>query len=238
MPRFWMKIDVYFQTCQLMNPELMQTIWLSLRIAFLATIVALVLAVPLAYFNARWKYPLKSLVEGLLIVPMVLPPTVVGYLLIASLGANGWIGRYINSWMDYSILFRIEGAVLAAAVVALPLLYLPARSAFASVEREAEDVARLMGANRFQLFWHISLPMARRGLISGLMLAFARAMGEFGATVMVFGIQYNKTTLPVSIYLDYEHGEMHRAWPAVLVLGIISLTITLLYNRSSVSKQD
>jgi len=221
-----------------MSHELWQTIWLSLRVSSIATCVALLVALPLAYMNARSRYPGKSLLEGLLVVPLVLPPTVVGYLIISGLGVRGWIGQYLHQWLAYSIMFRFEGAVLAAAVVALPLLYLPTRAAFASIESEMEDVTRLMGANRLQMFWHVSLPMARRGLTSGLMLAFSRALGEFGATVMVFGIRPNHTTLPVSIYLDYENGEMQQAAPAVVVLCVLSLTLTLLYNRSAISRQD
>ena len=220
-----------------MNSGLWLTLWLSLRISVSATLLALVVALPLAYINARSRYWGKSLLEGLIIVPMVLPPTVVGYLIIASLGVKGWLGQYLHQWFSYSILFRIEGAILAAAIVAMPLLYLPTRAAFAAIERDMEDVARVMGANRFQLFWHVSLPMAMRGLLSGVMLAFARALGEFGATVMVFGIRMNQTTLPVSIYLDYEQGEMQKALAAVSLLCFVSLAITLLYNRSALSRQ-
>ena len=221
-----------------MSSELWQTLWLSLRVSALATACALLVALPLAQLNARARYAGKSVVEALVVIPMVLPPTVVGYLIIAALGARGWLGQFLHRWFAYSILFRFEGAVLAAAVVALPLLYLPTRAAFAAIDRDMEDAARVMGATGRQLFWHVSLPLALRGLASGLMLAFARALGEFGATVMVFGIRQGKTTLPVSIYLDYEGGEMGRALPAVALLCALSLAITLLYNRSALSRQD
>jgi molybdate transport system permease protein len=139
----------------------------------------------------------------------------------------------------YSILFRLEGAVLAAAVVALPMLYMPAKAAFAGVDRELEDVARLLGATRLQTFWHVSIPLARRGLASGLMLAFARALGEFGATVMVFGIQPRRTTLPISVYVDTaENGDLSHAAVAVVALSAISLGLMLAYNRSSLGTAD
>jgi len=221
-----------------MSLELWQTILLSLRISLIATVLALMLALPLAHLNARSRYWGKSLVEGLIVLPMVLPPTVVGYLIIVAMGARGWVGQYLHKWFDYSILFRPEGAVIAGAIVALPLLYLPTRAAFAAVDRDMEDMARVLGANRLQLFWHVTLPMAMRGLTSGLMLAFARALGEFGATVMVFGIRENHMTLPVSIYVDYEQGDMQQAAPAVGILCVLSLTITLLYNRSALSRQE
>lgn len=221
-----------------MTPELWQTIFLSLRIASIATLLALAVALPLAHLNARSRYWGKSVVEALIVVPLVLPPTVLGYLIIVVLGARGWVGQYLHKWFNYSILFRPEGAVIAGAIVALPLLYLPTRAAFAAVDRDLEDMARVLGANRLQVFWRVTFPLALRGITSGLMLAFARALGEFGATVMVFGIRQNHMTLPVSIYVDYEHGDMQQAAFAVGILCVLSLMITLLYNRSALSRQE
>lgn len=218
--------------------DLLPPFWLSLRVALLATLAAVAVAVPLAYAHSRRRYRGMSIVEGLIILPMVLPPTVVGYLIIVVLGARGWPGRWLYDWFNYSILFRFEGAVLAAAVVAIPLIYLPTRGAFASVEREMEDIARINGAGRLQLFWYVCLPMAMRGLVSGVMLGFARALGEFGATAMVFGMQDRHATLPINIYLEYEQGQMHRAWPAVVLLIAISTAVAVFYNRSTLSRQQ
>lgn len=219
-------------------PDLWDPLILSLQIATTATLLAALTAIPLAHFMARRRFPGKSLVEGLLVVPMALPPTVTGYFLIMLLGSQGWLGHYLFKSFGYSILFRFEGAVLAAMVVALPLLYLPAKAGFASVERELEDSARQMGANQLQVFWHVSLPLAQRGLISGLLLAFTRALGEFGATIMVFGWQANRVTLPISIYADYEQGNLPHAAAAVLALSLISLTLIMLYNRMAASTQQ
>lgn len=165
---------------------------------------------------------------------MVLPPTVLGYILLMTFGARGWLSPLLGG---YSIVFRFEGAVMAAAIVALPMLYLPAKTGFASVERELEDIARLMGANRLQTFWHVSVPLACRGLISGLVLAFARALGEFGATVMVYGWQPGRLTLPISIYADYEQGNLSHATAAVVALSALSLGLIMLYNASAAGKQ-
>ena len=211
---------------------------LSLRIALTATAVVALVGTPLAMFMSRHRFTGKSWLEGLIVVPMVMPPTVVGYAIIMLLGSRGVLGQWLFRAFNYSIIFRFEGAVLAAAVVALPMLYLPAKAGFASVERELEDSARLMGANRWQLFWHISLPLARRGLYSGLLLAFARALGEFGATIMVFGWQASKVTLPISIYADYEQGELAHASLAVAMLSGISFALVMAYNRSGASTQD
>lgn len=210
----------------------MNSLWpafsLSLQIAIAATVIAVAVAVPVASMMARRTFAGKSIVEAILLLPLVLPPTVVGYLLILLLGARGWISQLFG---DYSIVFRFEGAVLASAIVAFPLLYMPTKAAFASVERELEDIARLMGASRLQMFWHVSLPMARRGLGSGIVLGFARALGEFGATLMVFGWQPGRITLPISIYDDWQQGNLSHASGAVIALVALSLIMVSVYNR-------
>lgn len=213
---------------------LIPAFFLSIRIAALATLIAAVVGVPLAFGLARRRFSGKSVIEALILVPMVLPPTVVGYLILMMFGARGWLSPWLHG---YSIIFRFEGAVLAAAFVALPMLYLPAKAGFASVEREFEDMARLMGATRLQFFWHVSLPLASRGLASGLVLAFARALGEFGATVMVFGWQPDHPTLPISIYADFIANDLTHATAAVVALSAISLGLMMLYNASLMSKQ-
>jgi molybdate transport system permease protein len=222
-----------------MSDDLARAILLSLRVAILATLLTCATAIPLAFVLARRRVPGRSLIETLLTVPLVLPPTVVGYALIATLGAQSPIGRWMREHLGYTILFRIEGAVLAATIVSFPLLFLPAKAAFASVERELEDVALLMGASRLAIFWHVSLPLARRGIFSGVLLAFARSLGEFGATVMVLGVSEDRMTLPISIYLSTsEIGVLGRAWPAVLLLTATSLVVILLYNRTPLGRED
>lgn len=210
-----------------MNP-LWPAFSLSLQIATVATFAAVLVAVPVAFVMARRQFAGKSVVESLILLPLVLPPTVIGYLLIVLLGSRGWISGLFG---NYSIVFRIEGAILAAAIVAFPLLYMPTKAAFASVERELEDIARLFGATRLQMFWHVSLPMARRGLGSGIVLAFARALGEFGATLMVFGWQPGRITLPISIYDDWQQGNLAHASGAVILLVVMSLGMIAAYNR-------
>lgn len=213
-------------------------LWLSLRIALLATVLVALVAVPLAHLMARRRFPGKSLIESLITLPLVLPPTVVGYLLIVTLGSRGWLGERLNRLFDYNILFTFEGAVLAAAIVSLPLLYLPAKAAFATVERELEDIARLYGAGTLGIFWHVSIPLARRGILSGVLLAFARALGEFGATAMVFGIRSDQTTLPILIYYEWDTGQFEHALVAVLALVAMSLGLITAYNYSTAGRQE
>ena len=221
-----------------MSEGLWQPLGLSLRVAGIATLLTVLLGTPLAYAMSRRAFPGRSLVEGFILLPLVLPPTVVGYFIIMALGSRGWLTRWLGDSVDYSIVFRTEGAVLAALIVALPMLYMPAKAAFGSVDRDLEDAAKIMGANRLQLFWHVSIPLARRGLFSGLLLAFARALGEFGATMMVFGWQPGRLTLPISIYAAYEQGELSHATAAVVALSLISLALVLTYNLTLAGQRD
>ncbi len=203
---------------------------LSGEIALSATLLTALIGVPLAFWMARLRFFGKSLVEALIMMPLVLPPTVVGYLLLLVLGARGWPGSWLKAH-DLSPVFTIPGAVIASFVVALPMLYMPAKAAFQDVDRELEDIAHMMGANPLQLFWHVSLPMARRGILSGALLAFARALGEFGATAMVYGMHEKDNPLPIAIFNIYEGGDTWGALPAVIVLGVTSFVVMLLYNR-------
>jgi molybdate transport system permease protein len=212
--------------------DLWPPLFFSLAVASAASVLVLLVGIPFAFFSARRSFPGKSLLEAALTVPLVLPPTVVGYFLIVLLGRNGWIGTFVAKLTGgYTILFRPEGAIVAAAVVSFPLLYLPAKAAFAAVDRDLEDIATLSGASAFQTFWHVSLPMARRGIAAGTLLTFARSLGEFGATTMLLGEFPNRQTLPISIYNDWADGQMGHAAPAVWALTSISLLVILFYNR-------
>jgi len=212
--------------------NLWTSLWLSLQVAIPATLLACAVGVPIAFVMARRPFPGRSIVEATLTVPLILPPTVVGYLLLLLLGSQGFFGTFLRAHFDFSIVFHISGAILASAIVALPLVYLPARSAFASVDSDLEDNARLIGANILQLFWHVSLPLARRGIAGGLLLAFGRALGEFGATVMVFG-SGPRQTLPILIYEEYASSRFMAALPAVGLLTAVSFVMVVIYNRSS-----
>jgi molybdate transport system permease protein len=216
--------------------ELWTSLLLSLQVALAATVLATVVAIPLAHLLARRTFPGKAIVETLLALPLILPPTVVGYLIIIVFGIRSPIGYWLNATFGFRLLFTEAGAVVAAAVVSFPLLLLPARAAFANVNRELEDVARLMGAGPISVFWHVSLPLARRGIAGGLLLAFARSLGEFGATMMVFGA--SRKTLPVLIWYYNEFAGMGNAVPAVCMLLALSLIIMAVYNRSGLGRQE
>mgnify|MGYP001546661399 CR=1 FL=1 len=201
---------------------------LSLEVASVATAANAVVAMPLAYVMARRRFPGRWLVESALILPLVLPPTVVGFLLMLVLGRSGLWGLMTGG----TLLFTLRAAMVASAIVSFPLQALPMRSAFAALPREFDEEARMAGLSRLQRFFHIALPLARGGIVSGLLLGFARALGEFGATLMLVGTGERTRTLPLQIYVDAgQTADYASAWPAVISLAITSMIVILIASR-------
>ncbi len=209
----------------------MNPLSLSLLIAFASTTLVAATAIPLAARTSRRSFVGQGIAETVLTLPLVLPPTVVGYGMVALFGARSPVGALLRDWLGYTLLFRIEAAVLASAVVSFPLLYLPAKAAFRAVDRDMLDTAALLGATRLQTFWHVSVPMAGHGLLAGAALCFARALGEFGATLMVFGWQPGRVTMPIAVYAAYTRGEMVAALPWVLALTAICFLLLTAISR-------
>jgi molybdate transport system permease protein len=174
---------------------------LSLLVSLTATLASLPLGVGLGYLLARRQFPGKAVVETALSLPLVLPPVVTGYLLLVLLGRRGLLGQYLERWFGISVVFTWQGAALASAVMAFPLMVRAIRVAFAGVDVRLEQAARTLGAGRLETFWRVSLPLARRGVVAGAVLAFARSLGEFGATVVLAGnIPGQTQTIPLYVY--------------------------------------
>lgn len=202
-------------------------LWLTLKVACLATLVSGALGVGLAWWMARRRFAGHALLDAVLMLPMVLPPTVLGYYLIVLVGRNGLLGRYLDQWLGINLMFTWQGAVLAAAVVSLPLIYKGARAAFEETDPRLAQAARTLGAGELEVFWRISLPMALRGITAGLMLTFARAMGEFGATLMIAGNLPGKTqTLSIAVYDAVQAGNDAQAlWLTGLISAVCVLVL-------------
>ena len=203
--------------------------WQPLRLSLWVASGALLLCFPLGVLAARamsrGRFPLKDFVEGLLLLPLVLPPVVTGFALLILLGRNGWLG-------DLRLLFTPGAAVLAAAVVAFPLVYQSARAAFDALDDDLETVARCLGASPARAFWTVTLPLAWPGLVAGAVLAWARGLGEFGATVMVAGNVAGKTlTAPVALYFAADAGEMRAAAIYAVLLAAFNLLFLVVLNR-------
>lgn len=216
-----------------LEPDDLGPLWLSLRVAALATLLVVALGLPLGYLLARGRFPGKGLLAGVLVLPLVLPPTVLGYALLLVLGRGAWLGRWLESNLGVVLVFHWSGAVLASAVAAFPLFLLPARGAIEGVDPRLEDVARLLGRREASVFLAVTLPLAWRGLAAGAVLAFARALGDFGATLMVAGNIPGRTqTTALAIYAAVEAGDLARARRLALCVSAVSVAALWLVQRS------
>lgn len=205
---------------------------LSLFVAILATVLAAVVGTACAYVLAKGRFWGRELLDAIITLPLVLPPTVTGYYLIVLLGRRGVIGGYLYELTGWSIVFTRWAAVIAAAVVALPLMIKSARAAIESVNPQYELASYTLGKGKAETFFRITLPLARRGLLAGIVLSFARALGEFGATLMLAGNIPGKTqTMPLAIYEAVAAGENHQAQVLALILTAVSLTAIYLTNK-------
>jgi len=201
--------------------------WLSLKTASISTLFVFMFGVFFAYIIGRSTFIGKSIVEALFLLPLVLPPTVVGFGLLYLFGKNGIIGKLLIHFFDFQIVFTWYGALIASIVVSFPLMYQSASAAFQQYDQTIENAAFTMGKSRWFVFWTISFPIAWPGLLAGLVLAFARGLGEFGATLMLAGYIPNVTdTIPLAIYFAVESGNMGEAkfWVFIIVvLGFMAI---------------
>lgn len=197
-------------------------LWISLKTALLATALTFILGIAIARRMAGREFRGKSLWDGLFILPLVLPPTVVGFILLFIFGRNGVLGAFLFD-LGRPVVFSWSATVIAAAVVSFPLMYQTARGAFEQIDADIEDAARTLGASEWKVFWKITMPLAWPGIAAGTILAFARSLGEFGATLMLAGNIPGKTqTIPIAIYFLVEAGKSERAIIWVLVILFIS----------------
>jgi molybdate transport system permease protein len=209
-----------------LDPEEWQAFWLSLRIGFWSTALSLPLAYLLAYALARYRFPLRALVDGLVHLPLVLPPVVTGLALLLLFGRHGPLGRLLDDWFGITIAFKWTGAALASAVMGMPLMVRATRLSNAAIDRKLEGAARSLGANPFWVFLTVAMPLSLPGILAGAMLAFARGFGEFGATItFVSNVPGQTQTLPLAIYsvLQQPGGEA-----AALRLVALSVLLALL----------
>ncbi|MGI6727750.1 MAG: molybdate ABC transporter permease subunit [Anaerovoracaceae bacterium] len=211
--------------------NILNPIILSLRIAIIATIFSLILGVTFAYFINKKKIPGKNIWETLITLPMILPPSVMGYLLLIAFGKRGFIGSLLLETFNIQIVFTWIGAVIASCVVSLPLMYQSVKSAFVSADPIYERAAQTLGSSEWKIFRTVTFPIALPGVVSGIALSFARAVGEFGATLMIAGNIPGKTqTIPTAIYFAVESGDNKTANMLVLIMTIFSFVLILVLN--------
>jgi molybdate transport system permease protein len=205
---------------------------LTLRVAGIATLIALLLGVALGWVFARTRLPGRSVLEAICMLPLVLPPTVLGWGILVLMGRRSALGGWLREQFDHTVIFHWHGAVIASALVALPLVLKGASTAFAGVDRSLEAAARTLRQSRWSTFVRVTLPLAWPGILAGTLLAFARAMGEFGASLMVAGSIAGQTqTASMAIYDAVQAGQDDLAALLALVISAVSVAILVASNR-------
>ncbi len=201
---------------------------LTLKVAGWATVLNLLLGTGVGYVLARWRFPGRDLLDAALTLPMVMPPTVLGYYLLVVIGSQGVLGAWLLQQFGIRLIFTVEAAIIAATIVSFPLVFKAARTAFETVDPQLEDAARTLGIREWSIFFRVSLPLAWRGVLAGLLLAFARALGEFGATLMVAGSIVGKTqTLSIAVYEAVQAGQDQTANFLVAVTSLTCIAVLL-----------
>ncbi|RCW76897.1 molybdate ABC transporter permease subunit [Saliterribacillus persicus] len=207
-------------------------LFLSLRVALTATFFAFIIGVPIALYLQRSKSRFASILETLVTLPIILPPTVLGYYLLVLLGRQSYIGEFLENTFGISLVFTPTGAVIAALIVSIPFMIKSATTAFGNIDPMMVQSARLLGRTEWNIFFTILMPLAWRGMLAGITLAFARAIGDFGATLMVAGSIPNQTqTMPLAIYDALLAGDRELANILVLIMTVVALLLLFAINR-------
>lgn len=218
----------------MLSPVEWTALAISLKVASLALVLMVVPGVPLAWLLARRQFPGRVLLDGLTSLPLVLPPVVIGYLLLWLLAPTGLIGGWLRSSFDIDVIFTWPAASIAAAVVSFPLFLRTLRTAIEAVDPRLEDAASNLGASTWRVFHTVTLPLARHGLIAGALLGFSRALGEFGATILVAGNIPGRTqTIPLAIFSIANSEDLSAAWPLVLTVSILSFALVIVADRAA-----
>lgn len=216
----------------LLNGPAWTALGLSLKVACWATALDLLFGIGIGYLLARCRFAGRELLDAMLTLPMVMPPTVLGYYLLVLIGREGWLGAWLQTNFGINLIFTWQAAVIAAAVVAFPLVLKSARSAFETVDPQLEQAARVLGLSAAAVFLRVTLPLAWRGVLAGTLLAFARSMGEFGATLMVAGSIPGKTqTLSIAVYEAVQAGQDDSANLLVVITSLTCVVVLILANK-------
>lgn len=207
-------------------------LFLSLRVAITATFISMVVGLPIAYFLSRNHGKISDFFDALTNLPVVLPPTVLGYYLLVLIGRQSWIGKFLEEQFDVMLVFTPKGAIIASTIVSIPYLIKSSKTALMEINEDLLNAARLLGRSEFNVFLTIMIPIAWRGIISGITMSFARALGDFGTTLMVCGSIPDKTvTMPIAIYDSLQSGNKDMANILVLIMTVVSIVVLYIVNR-------
>ena len=222
-----------------MDAAVWVTLALTLKVACSAAAINAVLGMAIGWLMARKRFWGRDLLEALLTLPLVLPPTVMGYYLLVLLGRRGWLGEWLERAFGVHLIFTWQGAVIAATIVSFPLILRAARTAFENVEPQLEQAARVAGLSEWSLFLRVTLPLASPGIVAGVLLVFARSLGEFGATLMVAGSLPGQTqTLSIAVYEAVQAGRDDTANFLVMVTSLTCIAVLLAAGRLRPARQS
>lgn len=204
----------------------MTPFWISLKVALISTIIVTLMGILIS----KWLYKrhgiIARILESIIVLPIVLPPTVMGFILLIIFSPQSFVGAFFKNVLNTPVVFTLTGAVIASVIVSFPLMYQHTVQGFRSIDHKMINTARTMGASENKIFFKLIFPLSKRPILSGIMMSFARAIGEFGATLMVAGYIPNKTnTLPLEIYFLVEQGKENQAWLWVIVLVAFAITV-------------
>lgn len=216
--------------------------WISIKVALISTVIVTIIGV----LVSKWLYERKGIIarilESMIVLPIVLPPTVMGFILLIIFSPHSVVGRFFSNVLHIPVVFTMTGAVIASVIVSFPLMYQHTVQGFRGIDSKMLNTARTMGASERKIFYRLIVPLSKRSILSGIMMSFARAIGEFGATLMIAGYIPNKTnTLPLEIYFLVEQGKENQAWLWVLVLvafAIVVISTINLLNRDRYREVD
>lgn len=200
--------------------------WISIKVAVISTLIVTILGILISKLLYRHRGRITTLLESIIILPIVLPPTVMGFLLLIIFSPRSFVGSFMMNMLHLPVVFTLTGAIIASVVVSFPLMYQHTIQGFRGINHKMLNTARTMGASENKIFFKLVLPLSKRSILAGVMMAFARSIGEFGATLMVAGYIPNKTnTLPLEIYFLVEQGKENQAWLWVIVLVAFAITV-------------
>lgn len=212
---------------------ILEALVISLKVVLVSVLVGMTLNVLLSYVLVEKDFKLKNIFETIIMFPMFLPPSAVGYIILIIFGKRGVIGSFLDENFDYSIIFTWIGAVVVGIIVALPIMYQSLKASLLSVNSDMKNAAKEMGATDLKVYKLISLPLSKKSLLTGLILGIARVFGEFGATILVAGNIEGKTqTVPMAMYYAIENGDSHLANTILIIIVILSLLLIFFYNRT------
>ncbi len=214
-----------------MNDINLFPLFLSFKIALISTVICITVGLPLAYYLARKESKLSDFIDSLTNLPIVLPPTVLGYYLLVILGRQSWIGKFLENNFNIMLVFTPAGAIIASSIVAIPYIIKSSKTSFSEINKDYIHAARLLGRTELNIFFSIILPISWRGIFAGFSMSFVRALGDFGATLMVAGSIPGKTlTMPIAIYNSLQAGNENMANLLVVIMTSVSVIVLFIVN--------